>query len=38
VFDGSAAGLLVALLQDRLLTREEATRIRRMIEEAEEWR
>lgn len=36
VFDGSAAGILVALLQDRSLTKAEADRIRRMIKEAEE--
>jgi predicted transcriptional regulator len=38
VFDGSTAGILMAVLQDRRLTREEATRIRRMIKEAEERR
>lgn len=36
VFDGSAAGILMSLLQDRSLTRDEAARIRRMIEKAEE--
>jgi predicted transcriptional regulator len=38
VFEGSAAGILMALLQDSSITREEAARIRRMIEEAEERR
>jgi BlaI family penicillinase repressor len=38
VFDGSAAGIVMALLQNRSLTREEATRIRKMIKEAEERR
>jgi hypothetical protein len=36
VFDGSAAGIVMALLQNRSLTRGEAARIRRMIKEAEE--
>jgi predicted transcriptional regulator len=36
VFDGSAEGLVLALLQDRTLSREQASRIRRMIREAEE--
>lgn len=36
VFDGSTEGLLLSLLQNRTLTREEATRIRRIIREAEE--
>ena len=35
VFDGSAEGLVLALLQDRTLSRAEANRIRRMIQEAE---
>ena len=35
VFDGSAAGILMALLKDRSLTTEEADRIRRMIDRAE---
>jgi predicted transcriptional regulator len=35
VFDGSAAGIVMALLQNRSLTREEAVQIRRMIKEAE---
>ena len=35
VFDGSAAGILMTLLQNRSLTKEEAARIRRMIKEAE---
>jgi predicted transcriptional regulator len=38
VFDGSAAGIVMTLLQDRSLTREEAARIRRMIRDAEERR
>ena len=38
VFGGSTAGMLMALLQDGSLTREEAGRIRRMIEDAEERR
>jgi BlaI family transcriptional regulator, penicillinase repressor len=38
VFDGSTAGIVMALLQNRSLTREEAARIRRMIKEAEERR
>ena len=36
VFDGSAEGLVVALLQGRTLSRAEAARIRRIIHEAEE--
>ncbi len=36
VFDGSAEGLLLALLQRRTLSSDEAKRIRRMIREAEE--
>ena len=36
VFDGSAEGLVLALLQNRKLSRTEAARIRRMIKEAEE--
>lgn len=36
VFDGSAEGMVLALLQNRTLSREEASRIRRMIREAEE--
>ncbi len=36
VFDGSAEGMVLALLQNRTLSREEASRIRRMIHEAEE--
>ena len=36
VFDGSAAGIVMALLQSRSLTREEAARIRKVIKEAEE--
>ena len=36
VFDGSTEGMVLALLQDRTLSREEASRIRRMIREAEE--
>lgn len=36
VFDGSAAGILMSLLQDRSLSKDEAARIRRMIEKAEE--
>ena len=36
VFDGSAAGIVMALLENRSLTRAEAARIRRMIKEAEE--
>lgn len=35
VFDGSAAGILMALLKDRSLTTQEATRIRRLIDRAE---
>lgn len=35
VFDGSAEGLVLALLQNRSLSRGEATRIRKMIQEAE---
>ena len=35
-FDGSAEGLVLALRQNRTLTRAEAMRIRRMIQEAEE--
>jgi predicted transcriptional regulator len=35
VFDGSAEGLVLALLQNRTLSRQEASRIRRMIQEAE---
>ncbi len=35
VFDGSAEGLVLALLQNRSLSRSEATRIRKMIQEAE---
>jgi BlaI family transcriptional regulator, penicillinase repressor len=38
VFDGSTAGIVMALLQNRSLTREEAARIRRMIKDAEERR
>ena len=36
VFDGSAAGIVMALLQNRSLTRTEAACIRRLIKEAEE--
>lgn len=36
VFDGSAAGMLMALLQDGSLTRAEANRIRQLIKEAEQ--
>jgi BlaI family transcriptional regulator, penicillinase repressor len=36
VFDGSVAGIVMALLENRSLTRAEAARIRRMIKEAEE--
>jgi BlaI family transcriptional regulator, penicillinase repressor len=36
VFDGSAAGIVMALLENRSLTRAEAARIRKMIKEAEE--
>jgi predicted transcriptional regulator len=36
VFDGSAAGVLAALLKDRSLSREEAGRIRQMIDRAED--
>jgi predicted transcriptional regulator len=36
VFDGSAAGIVMALLQKSALTRDEAARIRRMIKDAEE--
>lgn len=36
VFDGSTAGVLMALLDNRSLTRDEAARIRRMIRTAEE--
>ena len=36
VFDGSAAGIVMTLLQNRSLTRTEAARIRRMIKEAED--
>jgi predicted transcriptional regulator len=36
VFDGSAAGIVMALLENRSLTRAEAACIRRMIKEAEE--
>ena len=35
MFDGSAEGLVLALLQNRSLSRSEATRIRKMIQEAE---
>ncbi len=35
VFDGSAEGLVLALLQNRSLSRSEATRIRKMIQDAE---
>ncbi|WP_435008443.1 BlaI/MecI/CopY family transcriptional regulator [Tundrisphaera lichenicola] len=38
MFDGSAAGILMALLRDRSLSREEAARIRRMIKDAEDRR
>jgi BlaI family transcriptional regulator, penicillinase repressor len=38
VFDGSAAGIVMALFRDRSLTREEAARIRQMIKQAEERR
>jgi predicted transcriptional regulator len=38
VFDGSAAGIVMALFHDRSLTKDEAARIRRMIKEAEERR
>jgi predicted transcriptional regulator len=36
VFDGSAAGIVMALLENRSLTWAEAARIRRRIKEAEE--
>lgn len=36
VFDGSTEGLVLSLLQNRTLSKDEATRIRRMIREAEE--
>lgn len=35
VFDGSTAGILMALLKDSTLTSEEANRIRKMIDHAE---
>ena len=38
VFDGSAEGLLLSLLQNRRLTAEEATRIRRLIKQSEQKR
>ena len=38
VFDGSAAGILTALLHDRTLSKAEADQIRRMIRDAEERR
>ncbi|MGC1276275.1 MAG: BlaI/MecI/CopY family transcriptional regulator [Planctomycetaceae bacterium] len=38
VFDGSAAGILTALLHDRTLSKAEAVQIRRMIRDAEERR
>ena len=36
VFDGSATGILMALLRDRSLSREEAAHLRRMIKDAEQ--
>ncbi len=36
VFEGSAAGVLATLLENRSLSREEANRIRRMIDRAED--
>ncbi len=36
VFDGSAEGLVLALLQNRSLSRSEASRIRKLIQEAEQ--
>ncbi|MCA9049139.1 MAG: BlaI/MecI/CopY family transcriptional regulator [Planctomycetaceae bacterium] len=36
VFDGSTEGLVLSLLQNRSLSKAEATRIRRMIREAED--
>lgn len=38
VFDGSAAGILMTLLQNRSLSKDEANKIRRMIKDAEERR
>lgn len=38
IFDGSAAGILTALLQNRSLSKDEANTIRRMIKDAEERR
>lgn len=36
VFDGSTEGLVLSLLQNRTLSKDEAARIRRMIREAED--
>jgi len=38
VFNGSASGILMALLRDRSLSRKEADEIRRMIKDAEDRR